>query len=219
MLFMNHEHISKHFPSIGWQQIGKPSMNRTELVLSLLPKLLRTLCTYQLLQIPSADLHVSLVLVQALGEWSSITLTALWSPVVWLSTVSWSSHAVVLSWLRSSSRSRRSATEEAADCMSDRGANSYTTIILYISLASLSRGLLRVDSRSSASHLTEQAWALRLLWLRWRCCRRSWCGDGGCGSGLLRCWSLGGDSWSWRGTAATRSGLTSHDVMCREDFG
>jgi hypothetical protein len=82
--------------------------------------------TYQLLQIPAADLHVSLVFIQALGELLRIHLTAPCTPVAVLGCISLSRNAIVLrlllSWLRGPT------TEETANCVAKARANCYTSV-------------------------------------------------------------------------------------------
>ena len=75
--------------------------------------------TYQLLQVPIANLHITLVLIQALGELLRIRLTASRPPVILsISLVSLSGNTVIL--LRSRlCRSTATASEETTDGMTD----------------------------------------------------------------------------------------------------
>jgi hypothetical protein len=72
---------------------------------------------YQLFQVPTADLHISLVLIQTLGELLRVHLAASWSPSIILLVAS-GRNAVVLLLLRSGLGG--SATEESTDRVTDR---------------------------------------------------------------------------------------------------
>ena len=82
--------------------------------------------TYQLLQIPAANLHIALVLIQTLSKLLRIRLTAPRTPAILLGLVALRSYSVILWCLLSWSAG--SATEEAADGMADRRAYCNTTV-------------------------------------------------------------------------------------------
>jgi hypothetical protein len=81
--------------------------------------------TYQLLQIPAADLHVALILIQALSELLRIRLTASRTPAVLLGLISLRRNSIILRCLLGGSSG--TATEESADCVADRRAYCNTT--------------------------------------------------------------------------------------------
>jgi hypothetical protein len=122
------KNISRFSPSasfsIGLQHFDKLSVQR--ILINTSPHSLRhSSLTYQLLQIPTADLHISLVFIQALGELLCIHLAAAWSPGIVLLVAS-GSHAIILLLFCGSLRG--SATEETTDCVADRGADCYTSV-------------------------------------------------------------------------------------------
>jgi len=73
--------------------------------------------TYQLLQVPPADLHVPTVLIQALGKLSTIALRR---------------NTVILDWL--SSRSRGATAKETTNGMANRRTDCDTTIFAGVSI-------------------------------------------------------------------------------------
>jgi len=86
---------------------------------------------YQLFQIPSTDLHVPLVLVQALSELLGIDLTASLSPAVLRSLISLRSNSVLLRLL--SCWSGRSS-EETGDCVANGRSDCYASAIVSLSV-------------------------------------------------------------------------------------
>ena len=72
--------------------------------------------TYQLLQVPSADLHVALVLIHALRELLSINFAASCPPVA-LRVLSLGCNGIVV--LRLLNGLARTTPEEATDCVAD----------------------------------------------------------------------------------------------------
>jgi hypothetical protein len=88
--------------------------------------------TYQLLQVPPADLHVPTVLIQALGKLLCIYLAALCSPAVGLSTIALRRNTVILDWL--SSRSRGATAKETTNGMANRRTDCDTTIFAGVSI-------------------------------------------------------------------------------------
>jgi hypothetical protein len=68
----------KLIPSTGWRRIDM--LSRAKLVFMLTSKTLNI--TYQLLQVPSTDLHVTTVLIQALCKLLSVDLAASCAPVI-----------------------------------------------------------------------------------------------------------------------------------------
>lgn len=84
------------------------------------------LARLQLLQIPSTDLHIALVLIQALSKLLGIDLAALLAPTALRSIVSLSGNSRLLwllgCWLRGTT------SEESADCVPDGGTYCYTSV-------------------------------------------------------------------------------------------
>ncbi len=88
-----------------------------------------SLTSFQLVQIPSANLHVSSVLVQALREAFGVGLTASSPPAVVLVSSVLSLLCYLIACLLSFHRgTARTTTEEAADGVAYTGADCYTTI-------------------------------------------------------------------------------------------
>lgn len=86
--------------------------------------------THQLLEVPSADLHVALVLVQTLCERLGIILATSRAPLVILVAVvvGLACDCVVglFGW------GGGSATEHAADGVADGGTNCYTAVVVSV---------------------------------------------------------------------------------------
>jgi len=78
--------------------------------------------TYQLLHIPTADLHVARVLVHAVGELLG-DAGAVVAPLLLARALVLRRNVVLLSL----GGRTATAAEEAADCVADRGANGNTT--------------------------------------------------------------------------------------------
>jgi hypothetical protein len=70
--------------------------------------------TYQLLQIPAADLHIALVLIQAFCKLLRISITASHTQAVLLALIILSSDSLLLFGC-----SAGSTTEESAECVSN----------------------------------------------------------------------------------------------------
>jgi hypothetical protein len=106
------------------QHSGTPSVQQT--FISSAPSTFSwPLKTYQLLQIPTADLHIPLVLIQAFCKLLCIYLTASLSPSTVLLVASGRNTIILLllrSWLGGST------TKEATNCVADGRANCYTTV-------------------------------------------------------------------------------------------
>jgi len=108
------------------------------LVVSRLVVLRGSLASLELLQVPVADLHVTVLLVHAAGELGRGTGAVVVSLVPLAGLIVLGDRRGV--GLRGGGLGRRAATEEAADGMADGGADSYTS--------------------SCASHLAEETRAL-----------------------------------------------------------
>lgn len=86
--------------------------------------------SYQLLQVPSTNLHITLVFIQACRELLGIHFTTPRAPSVVLVAfvVALAGEGVVglllLSW------GAGSATEHSSDCVADGGADCYTAVVL-----------------------------------------------------------------------------------------
>jgi len=151
------------------------------------------LASFQLLQIPPADLHVPLVLIQALSELFRIHLTTACAPT---GTVAVSLHTCRgnLCLLRLGGGARTTTSKEATDCVANSGTH--------------------CDTSSSRCHLTKKSGSARL-----RCCHRDlrlacWHGRlshcaGRSDLRLRRChwWCRSCRSWTARGRSTS---LTSH---------
>jgi hypothetical protein len=73
--------------------------------------------TYQLLQVPTADLHVALILIHALSELSGIHITVSCTPVVALGILSLRSNGTIV--LSLFDRLARTAPEETTDSVAN----------------------------------------------------------------------------------------------------
>lgn len=188
-------------------------------MLSVITLLARYLCkiyfyTYQLLQIPVTDWHVSLVLIHAVCEALNLETTVWLSKLVLLLGLGW--HCVILScfWCAGST------TEESRDGMAYRGADSNTSVEMSL-ICDQANDMRQGNSRCSAGNLSKETSARALgLWSTCLCLRSCWgscwpwwvCGSS-CWSGLLSWWRRsvrGIDCWSRWGASPSGSSLTRH---------
>jgi len=154
------------------------------------------LASLQLLQVPTADLHIPLVLVHALCEVARVDVARPRAVVVLricrLRGVLLRLGLLLLLLLRG--RRGAATSEEAADRVADRGSDCYTTVLN----VSIAVGFVRIslwkrrDLRGCAGHLSEKTGALATLLCRGALLGRTgggrWVCGGGSSGASLRVW-------------------------------
>lgn len=132
--------------------------------------------TYQLIQVPSTNAHVTLLVIHALAEASNVILTrSVVLPGV-VGRVGLPQSAVHGLGVRGSglllglSRSTGASTEETTDGMSDGRTDSHTTVIvvsnddcLHIQISRFGKRKEFCHLRCGRCHLPEEPWARRAL--------------------------------------------------------